>query len=85
MTGDELKSIRKRLELDRHQFALLLGYVGNDRNNETRIKRYEDSDEVPLVPARLAWLIMEYSRRNCGNLPHWPDNMHIEDEPEPWM
>ena len=60
MQGNELKEIRERLGLERLAFARLLGYTGTDRNDEMRIRRYEnqsDKYQLPLYIARLAWLI----------------------------
>ena len=85
MTGAELRMMRKRLELERTEFALLLGYVGTNRNNETRVKRLEDDVQVPLYIGRLVWLIEKYFIEHNRNLPHWPANLHIEGEEESWM
>jgi hypothetical protein len=84
VTGAEMKESRKRLELQRPDFALLLGYIGNDRNNENRIKKYEDSELVPLYIGKLVWLIETYVHEHNGNLPHWPENLRIEGEDQPW-
>lgn len=84
MTGKEFRLVRERLKLGRSQFALLLGYVGNDRNNNLRVRRLEDEELVPLYIARLLWLIDQY-RIEHGNLPHWPSGLKIEGESEPWM
>ena len=84
MTGDQLKDIRRRLGKGRHDFALLIGYTGSDRNNDLRIRRLEAGDQVPLYIGRLAWLIwVDYAEK--GVLPFWPEYLHIEGEKEPWM
>lgn len=73
MTGSDMREIRRRLHMDRVQFAKLIGYTGNDRNNESRVKRLENAgDPVPLYIARLLWLIEVYARRT-GELPGFPD------------
>ena len=84
MQGSELKRIREGLGLDRVQFARLLGYTGTDRNDETRIRRYEnqsDQYQIPLYIARLAWLIgcvihaghiSPRSLRGGIDWPRWP-------------
>jgi len=83
MTGDQLKHIRMRMEMDRHAFALkVIGYLGNDRNIDTRMRRLEAEEEVPLYIGRLVWLTLEYSRQHNGNLPRYPTNLQIEGEDE---
>ena len=75
MQGSEMKQIRELLGLDRVQFARLLGYTGTDRNDETRIRRYEnqsDQYQIPLYIARLAWLILRH-HDNYGILPVFPE------------
>lgn len=84
MTGAELRVIRERLELGRTEFALLLGYIGNDRNNNLRVRRLEDEELVPLYIARLVWLLDRFHREHNGNLPHWPDSLRIEGGEHPW-
>jgi hypothetical protein len=84
MTGDQLKHIRYKLGKGRHDFALLIGYTGSDRNNDLRVRRLEAEDQVPLYIGRLAWIILE-QYEETGDLPHWPDHLHIEGEQEPWM
>jgi hypothetical protein len=84
MTGAELKTIRQNLELRRSEFALLLGYVGNDRNNNLRVRRLEEEELVPLYIGRLVWLIDRWCREHNGNLPHWPEALKIEGETKPW-
>jgi hypothetical protein len=84
MTGEQMKEIRRRLGVGRGGFALLLGYTGSDRNNYLRVRRLEAEDQVPLYIGRLAWMIWNHYDRT-GELPHWPDHLHIEGEKEPWM
>lgn len=71
MTGSELREIRRRLKMDRLQFGQLIGYTGTQRNDETRLKKYENGPLVPLYIARLAWLIDVWVRR-YGVLPPFP-------------
>lgn len=73
MTGAELKAIREHLDMDTREFAAELGYQGSERNNGTRVDKYERGLEiVPPYIARLAWLIREHfdSMEQC--LPDWP-------------
>ena len=84
MTGEHLKYIRQQLGVGREDFALLLGYTGTDRNNENRVKRLEAEDQVPLYIGRLLWLIWDIYEES-GELPHWPDYLHISGRSEPWM
>jgi hypothetical protein len=84
MTGGQLKEIRDMLGLRRGKFALLLGYTGNNRNNDLRVRRLEAEEQVPLYIGRLVWMIWNHYDRT-GELPHWPDHLHIEGESEPWM
>jgi hypothetical protein len=73
MKGREMRQLRQSLRMDRVQFARLIGYTGTNRNDATRVKRYEKSPEpVPLHIARLLWLIGGYVRHN-GELPHFPE------------
>lgn len=90
MQGKEMREIRHQLRLDRLQFARLLGYTGTDRNNDTRIRKYEnDRQQIPLYIARLAWLVLR-EWDGTGQLPvfpewpgyefdHTPDPGHIEE------
>lgn len=77
MQGNEMRQIRERLGMQRVQFARALGYTGTDRNDETRIRRYENQCEkypIPLYIARLAWLIdgvMASAREEPPEL--WPE------------
>ena len=84
MTGEQMKEIRNMVGLGRGKFALLLGYTGSDRNNDLRVRRLEAEDQVPLYIGRLVWMIWNHYDRT-GELPHWPDHLHIEGEQEPWM
>lgn len=70
-----MRQIRERLGVGRLQFARALGYTGTDRNDETRIRRYENQSDrfpIPLYIARLAWLILRY-RACTGSLPDFPE------------
>ena len=84
MTGVHLKYIRGRLGVGRQDFALLLGYTGTDRNNENRVKRLEAEYQVPLYIGRLLWLMWDKYEQD-GELPHWPEYLHISGRSEPWM
>jgi hypothetical protein len=84
MTGKDLRRIRKSLSLETKDFALLLGYTGNDRNNDLRIRRLEAEDLVPLYIGRLVWLIKCWFDEHEGTLPYWPPDLRIEGEEHPW-
>ena len=73
MNGHEFRSIRKALGLSLDQFALELGYNGNQQGNRNTIKRFE-TGERPISPpvARLAWLLKK------TGLPSWPENIDAE-------
>jgi hypothetical protein len=83
MNGSEIKEIRTRLGLGRTEFALLIGYVGNDRNNNLRVRRLEAEEQAPLYLARYLWLIERWVEEH-GALPAWPDHLRIEGEERPW-
>jgi transcriptional regulator with XRE-family HTH domain len=73
MMGAQFRSIRKKLGITKNQFAIELGYRGNDRNNCMLIKRYEQGrKQIPLTVASLAWLI-EFVFDQSGKLPDWPE------------
>lgn len=60
MNGSQMREIRRKLKMERAEFARLIGYTGTDRNNEMRVKRLENNgpgSPVPLYIARLVWLI----------------------------
>jgi hypothetical protein len=85
MHGIELKRIRQNLGMDRVQFARLIGYTGTDRNNETRLRSYENGKlQVPLYIARFVWLIDRY-RDHTGILPQFPrwPGYEFESKPDP--
>jgi hypothetical protein len=84
MTGDDIHGYRKKFELSRTAFALLLGYVGNDRNNDTRVRRLEAEEEPSLLLCRFLWLVDRW-RDEHGALPAWPEELKIEGEEQPWM
>lgn len=68
-----MREIRRRLRMDRLQFARLIGYTGTDRNDEMRVKRLENAgDPVPRHIARLVWLIAIWTRTH-NELPPFPD------------
>lgn len=73
MKGPEFRKIRKELGLTRGEFAIELGYRGNDRNNGLLLRKYEhDVRQIPLTVASLAWLIRQWFEI-CGELPEWPE------------
>lgn len=73
MTGDELRSIRESLDMNRREFAAELGYQGNEKNNANRVEKYETGAElIPPYIARLAWLIQVHAHAYGGDLPLWP-------------
>ena len=93
MHGSEMFEIRRRLRMDRVQFARLIGYTGTDRNDQMRVRRYENGvNQIPLYLARLVWLVALWSRRNSELPPfpawpgyeyeHTPDSDHMADEDE---
>lgn len=85
MHGTELKQIRQRLGMDRFQFARLIGYTGTDRNNETRLRSYENGKlQVPLYIARFADLIQRWYLI-FGRLPDFPDwpGYEFDRRPDP--
>ena len=85
MKPRELMELRKRIGLDRLQFARLIGYTGTDRNDEMRVRRLETgTDVVPLYIARLGHLIENYQIA-FGRLPifpRWP-GYDFSHEPDP--
>jgi len=85
MTGAEMAQIRVSLGLDRVAFARLIGYTGTDRNDETRIRKYEhDKQQIPLYIARLAWLML--LRKDLTGrppvFPEWP-GYEYDHSPDP--
>jgi len=65
--------------------ARLIGYTGTDRNDITRVRKYETSTErVPLYLARLIWLI-EVCRETFGTFPKFPDwpGYEFDHAPDP--
>ena len=83
--GSELREIRRRLRMDRLQFARLIGYTGTDRNDIMRVRKFEnDKQQVPLYIARLAWLLQVWVGRT-HELPPFPDwpGYEFEHSPDP--
>lgn len=85
MSESEVTKARHRLGLSRGELALLLGYVGTDRNNDTRVRRLESEEEPHLLVLRFLWLVERWREEHSGDLPAWPEHMKIEGETEPWM
>lgn len=91
MKGPEFRKIREELGLTPNEFALELGYRGNERNNDALIDRYENgSKQIPLTVASLAWLIREWSDlvavasgSSIVELPDWPQWEGYELELKP--
>lgn len=67
-----LKAARKRLGLDRLQFARLIGYTGTDANDVVRVRRYENSVQPPLYIARMVDMLERWQAM-FGKLPDFPD------------
>lgn len=84
MTGSEMREIRRRLGMDRVRFARLVGYTGTDRNDIMRVRRYENSGQVPLYLARLVWLINMWHLRT-DKLPLFPEwkGYDFDHSPDP--
>ena len=81
MKGSEFREIRESLGLTPNEFAIELGYRGNERNNDALIGKYENGTrQIPLTVASLAWLIRDWVallRAATGStdieLPDWPE------------
>lgn len=84
MQSSELKNLRQHLGLSRLQLARLIGYTGTDRNDETRIRKYETTVRPPLHIARMVWLIDRYWS-HTGILPNFPrwTGYEFSHEPDP--
>ncbi len=83
MKGSEFREIRESLGLTPNEFAIELGYRGNERNNDALIDRYENgSKQIPLTVASLAWLIRKWVDFGEG-LPDWPEWQGYELELKP--
>ena len=82
MQSVELKQLRQRLGLSRLEFARLIGYTGTDRNDETRVRKYETTVQPPLHIARLVDLIQRWYSM-FGRLPDFPDWPGYEFSHEP--
>lgn len=85
MQGSEMRRLRERLLMNQIEFARLIGYTGTDRNNETRVRHYENGKyQIPLYLARLLWLV----ERHCvwfGRLPDFPSwpGYDFDHKPDP--
>lgn len=80
MTGSELQRLRESTGMERVPFARALGYSGEHANIFKTIKRYEMSDSVPPLLARLAWLISHFRNEQTVELDHnmlpkWPEDI----------
>lgn len=87
MNPQDFKNARQRMGLTRLEFARLIGYTGTDRNDETRIRKYErggKDSQVPLYIARLVYLLVSHHKR-IGELPRFPDwpGYVFKSEPDP--
>lgn len=84
MQGSEMRDIRKRLGLDQLQFAREIGFTGTDRNDVTRIRKYENGkQQIPLYLARFVWLLdARYEGPIPVKWPQWPgyEFDHTPDE-----
>lgn len=73
MRGIELKRTRQRMNLDRVQFAELIGYTGTPKHNADRVRSYENGKrQIPLYIAKAVWLLAAHWRRT-GEFPKYPD------------
>jgi hypothetical protein len=73
MNGKDFRAIRNKLGLTKHDYAIQLGYRGNELNNTVLMKRYEQGrKQIPLTVASLAFLLDHYFDHHC-ELPNWPD------------
>lgn len=69
MTPKELSDARDLFGLGRRDFAQLLGYTGEPRNNWLTIKRYETGERIiPPMVARLVRLLIWF-KNDTGYLP----------------
>lgn len=58
MTGEEFRSIRKKLGLTLNQWGHALGYQGNRNTVQVAVRRYEDGTrDIPPWIARLATML----------------------------
>jgi transcriptional regulator with XRE-family HTH domain len=74
MSGREFRKIRAHLGLSMDDFAIELGYEGNENGNENTIARFETGKRpVPLAVAKLAWMMQKHG------IPEWPE--YLEAEP----
>lgn len=65
MDGKEMAIVRQAFGLGRREFALLLGYTGESRNNWITIKRYETGErDIPPTIERLVILMRWYHQAN---------------------
>ncbi len=79
-----MRELRRRLKMNRVEFARLIGYTGTDRNDETRVKRHENSPKIPLYLARLLWLLDNWFN-NTAQLPPFPEwsGYEFDHSPDP--
>lgn len=85
MTGSEMKELRRRFKMNRIEFARLIGYTGTDRNDETRVKRHENSRLIPLYLARLLHLVERWKLQHDAlpEFPNWPGYDEFDHTPDP--
>jgi transcriptional regulator with XRE-family HTH domain len=60
MTGEEMKTIRKRLGLSTVELARAMGYVGADNTVSVTVRRYESGGRE--IPPWLARLLIMFDR-----------------------
>jgi len=78
MKGSELQEIRERMGMERVTFAHALGYSGDPGNIYKTMKRYEMSDRVPPLLARLVFLLSCFYANTAieldrDRIPKWPE------------
>lgn len=73
MDGQEMRRIRHKHGLTKHQWGLLMGYTGNENTNSSLVKRYEQGRRpIPLYIARLVFLLDQYPAGALPTFPDWP-------------
>lgn len=69
--------VRHSFGLGRREFAALLGYTGEPRNNWVTIKRYEtEAREIPPTIERLV-LLMRWYHSTYGQAPDFSNDLEI--------
>ena len=77
MTGADMALCRHAFGLGRREFAVLLGYTGEPRNNWVMIKRYESGKrDIPPTIERLVKLLRWY-HHTTGETPDFETELEI--------